>query len=131
MPAHRGQDVLCSDNVVVDEFPLNQPADLCLVDHNGIGSGKGVRPGTVAGEIRFHNVNLGMQPTQHPRVGRMLVYPDEFDVRLFLQSRDEVLSDQSCGTRDHDFHVQISMRLKTRTGRFRMISMAYRQNHGA
>ena len=93
-----GKDILRRRDVVVDERPLVEPADLGVVEHQRAAGVEGTFPRARFGEICFYHLDFRVETTQCPHVCRMLVDPDNLEPLAALEARDKVLADEASGS---------------------------------
>ena len=110
-------------------------SDLCVGADNYVAGRNRILPVIGVRQIGLDDPDVGMQSSQDRGVGGVFVDRNNVSVMARLETRDQVLADETgrAGNGDawrHPLPLQIFSRWKTKRGRCRMIIMIGHQNQG-
>ena len=105
---HGRQTELGRRDIVANELGFIQSANLGMEEDRHVAVSQTGLPATGLGQISLDHLDIGMKLGQLRGIGRVFVCGDNFEIRIALEHRDQVLTDQAGRTGNEDLLAQFT-----------------------
>ncbi|MFT7756268.1 UNVERIFIED_CONTAM: hypothetical protein ODX46_09300, partial [Salmonella enterica subsp. enterica serovar Enteritidis] len=94
--SHGRDNVFSGRDSVVGKLLFMETANLRVIEDECIGAGQRIHPRARLGEIGFDCLDFRMHPPQQSGVCRVLIDPNDLDIRVRFQPGVVILTNKSC-----------------------------------